>query len=342
MRGGRGFTLVEVLVALGLLVLVAALSLPVAFTNTTGARAQTAERLLRLAPALARGEARELGTPVGLLLSPAEDDGPLRLVVVREPDPQRESAADLAADPNDVATWPQVGEARDLPEGTRLWTGRPEALDDALAENAPPGGGSLVEDALAAQAPGAPAAGGGGSEPPVEPVVLAWFLSDGSALQGDAAGVVLPDGRVVRLRVAALTGAVSLEFQQMERGEEPMGDARADRAAGDRATAQPPAMDAAGMDRAGMDGSQMDGVSPDSAAGADASPFDPPGFDTIEFEPLGFEALEFEALEFEPSPFDGPASGSGSRSGDASDRDGGSGRSSDEPTEAPPQPPQPR
>ena len=107
MRRRRGFTLVEVLVALGLLVLVASLALPVALTNTARARATTAERMLSLAPSAARGEARRLGAPVALVLLPTEDGtedgGPLRLAMVRQGDPQ----GDQPADPDDVESLQQ-------------------------------------------------------------------------------------------------------------------------------------------------------------------------------------------------------------------------------------------
>ena len=108
MIGRRGFTLVEVMVALGLLVVIASLTLPVALTNTKAARAQAAERTLRLAPNTARGEAQRLGQPVGLVLVPSEEGEQLRLTQVRRPDPLQSDGADAAADPDDVATWPTV------------------------------------------------------------------------------------------------------------------------------------------------------------------------------------------------------------------------------------------
>ena len=277
MAGGRGFTLVEVLVALGLLVMIASLVLPVALTNTTAARAQTAERMLTLAPAVARGEAQRLGRPVALVLLPSEDGQSLRLAVVREPDPESDSAADQRADPDDVSTWPTVDQPQDLPDGTRLWAGELEELEalqeDIAADVETP---SALEAAFAEQvAEALPDEQEGES---VEAVVLAWFLSDGSAMAGDAAAVRLADGRIVRIRVKPLMGSLELDFQSQ------------DDAADEDASAEDEELRPAGLD---------DAATPDD--GSEDEP-EESGFEDLSFEERGFEELGFEDLG---SRFDG-------------------------------------
>lgn len=285
MAEGRGFTLVEVLVALGLLVMIAALALPVALTNTTTARARTAERMLTLAPAVARGEAQRLGRPVALVLLPSDDGEALRLAVVREPDPESQSPADQRADPGDIATWPTVDQPRELPEGTRLWTGELEELeaiqeDIAADVQTPSALEAAFADRLSEALPDEPQ---GQLAEPTAPVVLAWFLSDGSALAGDAAAVRLADGRVVRLRVRALTGTLELDFRSARATSEvdPTGEDERD------------ALEPAGPD----DVATMDD-------GASASGFGETVFDELGFDELGFDELEFDELEFDERGFD--------------------------------------
>ena len=319
MAGGRGFTLVEVLVAVGLLVLISALALPVALTNSTGARASTAERMLTLAPNVARAEAQRLGRPVALLLLPSEDGQVLELAFVREPDAASDLPADVRADLEDVATWPSVGEPRQLPTGTGLWTGEPEELE-ALQEGVRAGarGGSPLEAAFTDRLVEAPP----DEEPgePAEPVVLAWFLSDGSALAGNAAAVRLADGRIVRLRVRELIGSLNLDFESPVETEDELGDLDREEMSDDEQAATDPV--GAG------------GQSPSESAAEQ-------GFEELDFEELGFEELGFEALGFGES---------GSRFGsDEPDEPGRPTRSSprgsssqDEAPDTNPQPPQPR
>lgn len=312
MAGGRGFTLVEVLVALGLLVMIAALALPVALTNTTTARARTAERMLLLAPAVARGEAQRLGRPVALVLLPSDDGGALRLAVVREPDPQSDSPADQRADPEDIATWPTVDQPQELPEGTRLWTGELEELeaiqDDIAADVQTPSAlEAAFADRLAEALPDEPQ---GQLAEPAAPVVLAWFLSDGSALAGEATAVRLADGRVVRLRVRALTGTLELDFQSLE-------PAAAEDPAGEDERGERDALEPAGLD---------DVATMDDAAGAS-------GFDELGFEENGFEDLgsRFGSDEPDEPRRRAPRSTTSREQDETSD-----------PPQTNPQPPQPR
>jgi hypothetical protein len=206
----------------------------------------------------------------------------LALELVRQPDPQSDNPSDLEADPQDISTWPAVDEPKVLPKGTRLWDGELAELEafEAQAEDAteavgergglPPLGGAFVEDESAAMP-------GGVAAEPADPVVLAWFLSDGSAMAGQATVVRLADGRVLRVRVEALTGrlaftrAPELEGADEEEAGEPE--------------------DAPG------EGDEQDGLPeepPDEPADADE-----PGFDALEFDELGFEEFGFEELEFE-------------------------------------------
>jgi prepilin-type N-terminal cleavage/methylation domain-containing protein len=330
MRRRRGFTLVEVLVALGLLVLIASLALPVALTNTAGARATTAQRVLTLAPDAARGQARRLGTPVALVLLPTEDGQSLRLAMVREPDPASDSAADRAADPDDIATWPTVDDPAELPEGTRLWTGREAALTDLEARGEP-----LLEATLGGQ-------GGQGAGPmdaaesvaaePVAPVVLAWFLSDGSAMAGQATVLRLADGRIVRARVEALVGRLVFTAapELAGLGEDAETEPEPDPEAGEPMT---PPGDEPPLEPAGEPGDEpsFDPLEFESMA-FEGPAFEPLGFEEMRFEALEFEALEFEDLAFERLVFEEPGN----------ERD-----AEDEQADAPsertnPEPPQPR
>lgn len=306
MRCRRGFTLVEVLVALGLLVLIASLALPVALTNTTSARAKTAERVLKLAPNTARGEAQHRGLPVALVLLPSEDGEELRLALIRQPDPESDNARDLAADPDDISTWPTVDDPTPMPRGTTLWDGEIEELEafEAAAEVAEQAGDPLL--AVAFVEDDADAAPEGAITEPVDPVVLAWFLSDGSAMAGEATVVQLADGRVMRVRVEALTGR--LEFTRARELEEVAEDEAPEP---DEDTEEP-----------------QEPVDDGEPSGADES-------DTRRFEDLEFESLEFDDLSAgfdrdtgdEPDePADQPAQPDTSRT----------------PERTNPQPPQPR
>lgn len=279
MRDARGFTLVEVMVALGLLVLVASFTLPVALTSSDRARALTAERIMLLAPNLARGEARALGQPVALVLLPLEVDpgtepAGVRLVLVRRPDPESDSPLDQRADPEDVLTWPVVGQGQMLPEGTALWNGAVDDLEISEPEAEDESG--LPEEAFARLS--AEADGGvgptSGPDGPADAVVLAWYLSDGSAVVGQAAMLRLADGRVVRAQVEPLTGQLVLSVPRDE----------------DEAATGPDEPDAGegpvGQDRAG---------DPDPGE-------DPDGrrrFENLGFEELGFEEIGFEDRGFE-------------------------------------------
>lgn len=314
MRSRRGFTLIEVLVALGLLVLIVSLALPVALTNSATARAKTAERVLKLAPNTARGEAQHRGQPVALVLLPSEDGEELSLALVRQPDPESDSARDQEADPDDISTWPTVDDPTLLPQGTSLWDGELDELEafEAAAEaEAERGDESLLDRAFVED--DAEIAPEGAFSEPADPVVLAWFLSDGSALAGQATVVRLADGRVVRVRVEALTGR--LEFTPAPELEE--------------------------------------GAEEDPAEQEDPSdsPDEPP-MDSEPSEAGGFESLGFDELEFEPMGFEDLSSRFGGGSGDETDQpdepgDRRPGRSSQpdtsrSPERTNPQPPQPR
>lgn len=310
MRSRRGFTLVEVLVAIGLLVMLTSLALPVALTNTTSARATTAERLLKLAPNTARSEAQRLGQPVAIVLLPSEDGTTLRLSIVRQPDPQSQSARDRGADPDDVSTWPAVDEARLMPTGTRLWAGDLDELDESAdSDGFTSGGGSMLERAFSGGEPVVLAAAGDGAS---EAVVLAWFLSDGSALAGRATAVRLADGRVVRVRVEALTGR--LEF----------------------GAAPEPAAELAG------------GASPElesEAADARGDAFPSLGGSDLTVEPAEgrtFADLEFDELEFEDLSGGFDREWPEGTAGRAREGEPTEGREPDSPVRTNPQPPQPR
>jgi|GEM_PF-4725419 len=268
MRCRRGFTLVEVLVAIGLLVLVASLVLPVALTNTDSARAKTAERVLKLAPNSARGEAQVRGLPVALVLLPSEDGAEISLAMVRQPDPQSDNARDLAADPDDISTWPTVDDPTPLPQGTVLWDGEIEELEafEAAAEEQAEQGGMPALDQAFVDGDDELLPEGAITEAAV-PVVLAWFLSDGSAMAGEATVVQLADGRVMRVRVEALTGR--LEFTRAPELEEAAEDAVAEP---DEETDEPQ--------------EPVEDVEP-----SEADEGETPGFDDLEFEQLEFEDL---------------------------------------------------
>lgn len=314
MRSRRGFTLIEVLVALGLLVLIVSLALPVALTNTTSARAMTAERVLKLAPNTARGEAQHRGLPVALVLLPSEDGEELRLALVRQPAPESDSPRDQAADPDDISTWPTVDEPRVLPLGTSLWDGELEELEafEAAAEaEAERGDESLLDRAFVED--DAEVAPEGAFSEPADPVVLAWFLSDGSAMAGDATVVRLADGRVVRVRVEALTGR--LEFTPAPELEEGAEEDPAEQEDPSDSPDEPP----------------MDSE-PSEAGG-----FESLGFDELEFEPMGFEDLSSrfgDGSGDETSEADEPGDRRPSRSSQPD--------TSRSPERTNPQPPQPR
>ncbi|UYV11807.1 MAG: prepilin-type N-terminal cleavage/methylation domain-containing protein [Phycisphaera sp.] len=310
MRSRRGFTLIEVLVALGLLVVVASLALPVALTNTSSARAKTAERILKLSPNTARGEAQHRGLPVALVLLPSQDGQELRLGLVRQPDLDSDSAADQAADPDDVSTWPTVDEPTLLPPGTRLWDGQVEeleAFEAAAEEESERGNGSLLDRSFVED--DAEAAPENAFGEPADAVVLAWFLSDGSAMAGRATVVRLADGQVVRVRVEALTGR--LEFT--------------------------PAPELEGKDEDEPAEEEESSDLPDEPVVDEESP-EGGGLDALGFDELEFEQIEFEDLS---SRFGGgsdePVEPGNSGADQPSQPD-----TSGSPDRTNPQPPQPR
>ncbi|MFI4916658.1 MAG: prepilin-type N-terminal cleavage/methylation domain-containing protein [Phycisphaerales bacterium JB060] len=343
MHRRRGFTLIEVLVALGLLVVITSLVLPVALTSTEAARARTAERILALAPGVARGQAQRSGGPVALVLAPGAGEGdPLRLLIVREPDPSGGGAADLSADPRDVSTWPPVAEPRELPEGTRLWEGRVDELEAFEAQAEARAMGASAEDPMVPRAftEGDAEASPVGMGEPVEAVVLAWYLSDGSAMAGRATVVRLADGRVVRARVEPLVGRlVFTPAPELEEGAAPRvdedgvpleGDALDDpaEALAEPVTAGEPGemeSDALAFDRPEFERPEFN--RPEFAS---------PKFDTMEFESREFDALEFDALEFDRLEFDdlGEPASDGDRQDESQEQDEGD--------RANPEPPQPR
>jgi len=316
MRGRSGFTLVEVLVAVGLLVLIAALSLPVALTNTAGARAQSTERMLRLTPAMARAEAQRLGAPVGVVLLPSPDGAELRVAIVREPDAKGDNPRDLAADPSDVATWPTVAQPQTLPRGTRLWEGELDALDDVEPVDAA-GVSTLdaafaVPDELLDEAVGESRAG----QSP-RAVVLAWFLSDGSAFAGRPAAIRLADDRVLRIRVEALAG--KLAFDVLERATE--------------------RDDARGLDEDAQVAPLEEGMGEQPAGTDDSSP----AADSTDFEPLAFDEMAFDELVFDEIELEDPSQGFSDLGDPASENETSSGRdAATQPRETLPQTPQPR
>lgn len=355
----RGFTLIEVLVALGLLVVISSLALPVALTNTDGARARTAERILTLSPAVARAEAQRSGVPVALVLAPSEDGQSLSLLVVREPDAGAETIEDQRADPNDVSTWPRVDEDRDLPEGTRLWQGRLEQLEAFEAQSeaqAQSGDRSPLEMAFTEddEAPPPP----GALEAPGDPIVLAWYLSDGSAMAGEATVIRLADGRVVRVRVEPLVGtlvftrAPELE-EQPQRPEDPEDapddasepDGRAAPERPGRSLSSTSRFDAPEFDRPQFDELEFDRPQFDAldfdrpefeSRGIGSRGFESRGFESREFEQREFESLEFDELQFDALEFDDL---------DADDQSSGSGddpQANEQPDRTDPEPPQPR
>ncbi|MEQ8318601.1 MAG: prepilin-type N-terminal cleavage/methylation domain-containing protein [Phycisphaerales bacterium] len=357
----RGFTLIEVLVALGLLVVISSLALPVALTNTDGARARTAERILTLAPAVARAEAQRSGVPVALVLAPSEDDQSLSLLVVREPEPGAESAADQRADPSDVSTWPRVDEDRVLPEGTRLWQGqmqRLEAFEErarAQAE-AEPAEGSPLELAFTDDEELAPPLGA--MDEPAEPVVLAWYLSDGSAMAGEATVVRLADGRVVRVRVEPLVGrlvftrAPELE-ERPERPDEP-DEAPADASEPDgqdsperpvRSATTASRFEAPQFERPQFDEFEFDRPEFESRdfdrRGFESRGFESRDFDSREFEQREFEQREFEQREFDDLQFD-PLEFDDLGDGDESEESSDEAQAPEPPEQTNPEPPQPR
>ncbi|MCW5756399.1 MAG: prepilin-type N-terminal cleavage/methylation domain-containing protein [Phycisphaeraceae bacterium] len=330
MRDARGFTLLEVMVALGLLGLVATFTLPVVLTNGPRARAQTAERMLVLSPNMARGEARALGQPVALVLlpepaSPGTQGASLRLVVVRRPDPDSNRAADQRADPGDLATWPIVGQDARLPEGTSIWNGSQSDLD--LFE--PEGEGDVFEIALARL----PEANGANrpmdAQTPGEAIVLAWFLSDGSAVGAGEATLRLADGRVVRAWVEPVTGRLLLGTPRDG----------ADRAA----VADAPLEEDGPLARRRDPFEDLDTDDPQTET---------PGFREIGFRELGFRELGFRELGFEGRTFEDLGDRFERRTGSSGSRTRDPSGSVIEPDSEPgpsgpgvrtsPQPPQPR
>ncbi|GIW73975.1 MAG: hypothetical protein KatS3mg103_0497 [Phycisphaerales bacterium] len=315
-----GFTLIEVMVALGLLVLIASLVVPVALTDTTTARAEAAERMLLLGPAVARGEARQAGRPVALALVERGDGRPLSLAVLRVPGGEDADPARAApTDPADPLTWPTVAEPQALPEGTSLWEGA-DPLDDA-APAGPTyqpwagGGQALVgssradgrADPLAMALEGADGAGPAGG-PAERAVVLAWFFSDGTAAAGEAVTVRLPDGRLVQVRVQPLHGSVRLQAASAPPPAPPQAGA-------DEASAWPSAVpDATTIGELAGEGQGRTGTEP----GFDGSSFGEPGFDELGFDELGFDELGFDESGQDASEVE--------RSGGGLSQDGSTGR----------------
>ncbi|MEO1008178.1 MAG: prepilin-type N-terminal cleavage/methylation domain-containing protein [Planctomycetota bacterium] len=201
-----GFTLIETLVTLALVVLLGSLVVPATLARSEQARTSAAERELELFPSIARREAQRLGGPVAIVLIPAEDER-LELAAVRMPD----SEEDPEADSNLPATWPRVAEDRVLPEGTSLVD--PSELFDFVGEV------DLVERRELVTAPkpeqeSVPRVASPVDERgvPTGPVLVAWFLSDGTAVPVTTAAIELPDARRVRLTVRALSGEVGLSL----------------------------------------------------------------------------------------------------------------------------------
>jgi len=233
MRSRAAFTLVEVLIVLGVVALLATLVLPAGLARTDRTRSAVAESLLLLAPSSAAAEARLSRTPLALVLD-SDSDGRLRLMTVRPPvddDGGAMGGADAfggrgldgpggmdGLDGEDPSAWPRVGIVRALPAGVEL-------IDSALLETrlplgTPAGGLGQGGDGAGEAGRGLPpieglagldlGVGADGDGPEPVGTVLAWFLTDGVALEPRPVVLRLPDGRVVRLAIEPLTGRASL------------------------------------------------------------------------------------------------------------------------------------
>jgi type II secretory pathway pseudopilin PulG len=156
---GRAFTLLELLIAVGLVVALGALALPALWAGgrIEGARLESASGQLSAVIARCRAEAQRSGRPLALLYDPGEGARPalvVRSVLDAPGDERRGSGGVLAAI-----------EREEFPAGLTVSLVRPES-GNGDARGVEPSGGIPA----------------GGGAPQGEEVRLAVFMPDGSAV----------------------------------------------------------------------------------------------------------------------------------------------------------------
>jgi prepilin-type N-terminal cleavage/methylation domain-containing protein len=187
----RGFTLLEMLIALGLMVALMALAIPAVWGRTAGARLDGASRQVCAMIVRCREESQRRGEPLALSYS---DAGGAWLVIervsgadsqqgerARRSEDRAESRAGGTEGAGGQAGAPDPGsgvmvevDREPLPDGVLITLEKPVGGGAAEAGAAGRGGASAVERPVS----GASAAGGRG------PVRLVVFMPDGSAVMG--------------------------------------------------------------------------------------------------------------------------------------------------------------
>ncbi|MCH2160876.1 MAG: prepilin-type N-terminal cleavage/methylation domain-containing protein [Phycisphaerales bacterium] len=212
----RGLSLLELLLALGLVLVIAAIAAPLTFREFT--RNETAAALERLAmqAVLARVEARQTGIPHELMV-----DGAGRRLTVQRVDP-RDPGSIMQVDENlefgdeflrmDEEAMPVLAESwqfMQLPEGMRLEPLQ-EALALGLSEYDPEGIEEMAFTGVQGMEP----------DPFPGPVRLALFMPDGSLLGVRSLAVMHSEGRK-RITLDPWTGRMAMEPIREEDFSEP-------------------------------------------------------------------------------------------------------------------------
>jgi hypothetical protein len=178
------------LIAIALLVAMAAIAVPMVADRLGDRAFEHAIDVMEQQLLLARSHAQTLGQPVEVVYLPQR-----ALVIARLFDPEEEQAA--------LSGYWAVNA---LPDGVRI--AERESEDESERERSPFSDRAMEKPALA------------------EPLRLAVFLPDGSALSGRAAWIVDENGRAVHLSINPWTGFAALQPRAASRPRSEREDVR--------------------------------------------------------------------------------------------------------------------
>lgn len=200
----RAFTLIEVVIALGLVLLLGGLALPTLIGLTSGASLSESESRVESVAAICRAEAMRRGQVIEL--AARENADGVTVLLGRRADSAPVSGAGDAPDGDGAASdpWPAFL-VEELPRGC--------AVIEDVAERESTG---RAEDGGRA----GPGAEDGGSAAPRKEVLIAAFLPSGAAAVRGATKLRAKDGREASIGVNSWTGTVRVTPSAPKREEE--------------------------------------------------------------------------------------------------------------------------
>ncbi|MBX3363711.1 MAG: prepilin-type N-terminal cleavage/methylation domain-containing protein [Phycisphaeraceae bacterium] len=222
----RGFTILELLIVLGLLGAIAAIVLPAVGGRTAAYSFDEAVRQVRSAVGACRADARRTGKPVELLAAWQEDGRVMLvgLVVQSERDEEPLDVALFGGLTLEGVSSGMSGDQSMLLAGRRYAT-LPRTTSIRLREDLAEIADMYAELDEAFVPEPTPARRGRDVR---RPVSLGIFMPDGSFLAGEAVEVVGSDGRAGRLRVHPWTGGATIEMRRLDAAAGEEDDARFD------------------------------------------------------------------------------------------------------------------